>query len=398
MRLNALYNIVFNRKNVILNPGDTSLLQVEVRPVHDKIKYIGTGIYIEKKQWDNEHRIIVNHETAALLNQRIRDFISALQKFEISIINQGRMMTRKDIDAYLGKTVNKDQSFIAYMKDQANQRNDIVAVVRQKHLKVAGELEKNGIKFFSDLTFSNIQKYDRWLRDQGKMQTTIHKRHCVVKVYIHMSEKAGIIAYGVNPYLNFSVSRGKHKIRERLDDQEIKTLTSKVFDDQELSFARDLYVFQIYTGVAYKDLRVLSWSKNIRNNEGGIWIEGLRKKNGEYYSIFMIPESVEIMNRYKGPDLLFNAPDIWVQNRLMETISKVVGIKKSLSSHTARHTAATLMVRKGLPIEYIRDILGHTSTQTTEIYARIEKQGIREQMMKITKKEADDNAPPAPGQ
>lgn len=384
MRIAAKYALVFNRKKEKLGSEDKSLIQVRVTLVRYQHKYIGTGVYVRQDQWDGSQ--IINHPAAAQYNQSLNNFIGDLQKFEISLINNGKIMTADDLDEYLGVKGVKDASFVAYMKDQVEKRNDLVAGVKSKHLLVVTELETRSIKYFSDLTFAKIQDYDRWLRDQGYAQPTIHKRHCVVKVYIHMAEKAGLLPYGKNPYMNFSVSRGKHKIRERLDDREIDTLASKEIVDPVLSAARDRYMFQIYTGISYKDLRVLSYKTNIRYNDDGIWIEGLRKKNGEYYSIYLIPEAIEIMDRYKSGDLLFQAPDVWRQNDLMFTVKTLTGIGKSLTSHTARHTAATLMVRKGLPIEYIRDILGHVSTETTEIYARIEKQGIRDQMKKLSKK------------
>jgi len=156
MRLNALYNLVFNRKNRKLEPTDVELIQVEVFPVNDSKKYIGTGIYITEEQWDKDNKIIINHPVAAHYNQRLTDFISELQKFEMGITNQGRMMDRDDINSYLGRTVKKDRSFTQYMRDQINKRKDIVEAVRGKHEAVADELEEFGIKYFADLTYNRI--------------------------------------------------------------------------------------------------------------------------------------------------------------------------------------------------------------------------------------------------
>lgn len=388
MRLNALYNLVFNRKNKKLAPTDVELIQVEIFPVNDSKKYIGTGIYITEEQWDKDNKIIVNHPVAAHYNQRLTDFISDLQKFEMSIINQGRMMDREDINLYLGRTVKKDRSFTQYMREQINKRKDIVEAVRGKHEAVADELEEFGIKDFTDLTYNRIKEYDAWLHEKNYAQPTIHKRHATIKVYIHRAEKDELFPYGKNPYLKISVPRGKHKIRTRLDDDELEKLTAVSPDDPDLVLARDLYLFQCYTGVSYKDLRNLSWKENIRNNEDGVWIEGLRKKNGEYYTVYLIPEAMDLITKYKvvDRDKLFETPDVGTQNDRLKLIAFSAGISKNVTTHTGRHTCATLLLRRGASIDYIRDILGHVSSKTTEVYAKIEKPGIRQQMLKISKK------------
>ena len=44
----------------------------------------------------------------------------------------------------------------------------------------------------------------------------------------------------------------------------------------------------------------------------------------------------------------------------------------SVSPHCLRHTKAIHLLRSGVPLIYIRDILGHVSVTTTEIYAKVD--------------------------
>jgi len=50
---------------------------------------------------------------------------------------------------------------------------------------------------------------------------------------------------------------------------------------------------------------------------------------------------------------------------------KECGITKKISFHCSRHGFATLALSKGMPIESVSRILGHTNIETTQIYAKI---------------------------
>ena len=81
-----------------------------------------------------------------------------------------------------------------------------------------------------------------------------------------------------------------------------------------------------------------------------------------------------ILEKYKGKttgDVLLPVFNIKEYNVLLKTVAKQCGIEKHLSSHIARHTFATFALTKGVSIESVSKMLGHSNISTTQIYARI---------------------------
>ena len=65
---------------------------------------------------------------------------------------------------------------------------------------------------------------------------------------------------------------------------------------------------------------------------------------------------------------------------------KEVGIRKRISFHCARHTFAVLALNKGMPIESLSRMLGHTNITTTQIYAKITMQKLEEDMDRLAER------------
>ena len=149
-----------------------------------------------------------------------------------------------------------------------------------------------------------------------------------------------------------------------------------------MALCRDLFVFQMYTGLSYSDSQVFDIG-DYRNVDGK-WVNvGERVKTGVPYVSQLLPPVVEVLERYD-----WNAPKVSMQvyNDRLKDIGKVLGFKQPLHSHLARHTFATWALRNGVPIEYVSKMLGHTNIKQTQRYAKVVPTEVFNQFDRLAKK------------
>lgn len=177
----------------------------------------------------------------------------------------------------------------------------------------------------------------------------------------------------VDPFTNFKI-KFKKTDRGYLNEQEINTLCQKKFASDRLDRVRDIFVFCCFTGLAYIDVKNLK-QNNIRTSfDEGLWVIGKREKTGVTYKVPLLDIPKQIIDKY-ADTLPYNKllPVLSNQkmNEYLKEIGTVCGIEKDLTFHLSRHTFATLTLTKGVSIESVSKMLGHTNIKTTQIYARV---------------------------
>ena len=71
-------------------------------------------------------------------------------------------------------------------------------------------------------------------------------------------------------------------------------------------------------------------------------------------------------------------------NRSLKIIAELIGLKKPLTSHIARHTfATTVVLANDVPIETLSKMLGHTKVSVTQVYAKILNSSVEKHAEKL---------------
>ena len=173
-----------------------------------------------------------------------------------------------------------------------------------------------------------------------------------------------------NPFAQFHISPNI-KEREYLTEEELKTLMTHEFVDAKLSYIRDIFVFASFTALSFVDVKELTTDDIVEVN-GEKWILSKRHKTKIPFQVKLLDIPLQIIKRYEEfqtDKSVFPNLNYWSICKPLKKMIKECGITKDISFHCARHGFATLALSKGMPIESVSRVLGHTNIVTTQIYA-----------------------------
>lgn len=185
-----------------------------------------------------------------------------------------------------------------------------------------------------------------------------------------------------NQVADFSPKRKKQKPRS-LKAHEFSLLERVPLTDPGLIFARDLFVFSCYTGMAYADVMSLSMTDFKVTEKGVFYCEIYRKKSEEFCGVPLLKPAVLILNKYKDDPRAIRRQKIFpyltnqTVNRYLKILSQLVKFEFNLTYHVARHTFATVItLRNGVNIRILQQMMGHAKISTTQQYTAVDEETI----------------------
>jgi len=160
--------------------------------------------------------------------------------------------------------------------------------------------------------------------------------------------------------------KGNRKALSELQLSELELLTL----DNKQKIVLDIFLFACYTGLRYSDITQLK-KENItfeQFDKEKIHIIRIKMHKTKLdVSIPLIPKAVKI---YES-EVIFTKFTNQYLNRTLKEIAQKINFDDKLTFHIARHTFATVALNRGIPIEVVSKLLGHTQIETTEIYAKV---------------------------
>lgn len=368
-----IYNLVYNRKKC-LNKKGMALVQVEAY-LGRKKKYFSTKVYLKPEQWDNKKLIVKNHPNADALNRLIYEFVATIEKKELELWQQGKRISLELLKNAL-TTQENNSSFISFFRQEVI-NSSLKDSTKRNHLStliLLQEFKKDIV--FSDLTFEFISSFEYFLQLKGYHINTIAKHMKHLKRHVNIAINKEYIEIQKYAFRKYKIKTIENK-HTHLVPEELERLENLILSDRyvKLQKSLDAFLFCCYAGMRYSDFINLS-SENIVDINQETWLIYKSVKTGTevrlpLYLLFS-GKGIAILNKYRDNlEDFFHLRDNSNVNKDLIIITRLAGLSKRISFHTARHTNATLLIYNGINITTVQKLLGHKSVKTTQVYTNV---------------------------
>ena len=300
------------------------------------------SVMIEVRAWDERKgRVRPGSTNAAMINQAMAECEKKLDKLYAQHEGFDLSMTAKGLkDLFLnGGRIRPTMSdlmgeFLAERESIGTPKSTIDTYRFKFRPLLAFLTDRNYLsRAAEDFTPGLLKEYRVYLiAIRGNSDRSADKTCQVVKTLLLWAAAGERIK--INPLLNIRIRVDKTPNLECLTQDELNTLLNAQLIP-EMRSAADCFRFACYTGLGYQDMKAVD-GDNLQQVEGKWCLVGKRKKTGTEYCIPVTRPIWELMERYGT--LKMPLPTLGDYNPILRQIMLVLGIRKHITSHTARKT------------------------------------------------------------
>ena len=246
---------------------------------------------------------------------------------------------------------------------------------------------------FEDITPDFLEKYDEWLSSKGKSVTTVSIYLRNLRTIVNQAKTKGLVSNEEYPFgkNRYEVPAARN-IKKALTLSEIEKIYQYQTETGSLpDRAKDFWFFSyLCNGINVKDICRLRWKDIDGDRVSFIRAKTARTKRRNQKAVVVILTDVAraILDKWASKQQLpenyvftILPADVTPQrerelvqyltrsiNKYVGRIAAELGIDKTVTTYTARHSFSTVLKRSGAPIEFISESLGHHDLRTTENY------------------------------
>ncbi len=234
-------------------------------------------------------------------------------------------------------------------------------------------LKKNGTPINNDLNYSFIRQWIVELSENKISPITINRKTSSLKSYFNFLIRTGCI--NKSPLKGHRNLKTKSKIVEPFTDKEIEKIFQN-FTNDGINDRDQLVIEVLYsTGIRREELINIKVS-DINFENQLIKVKGKRNKERLVPILPTLENSIKkYLSKNSSKYLFFSKDGSKISKstvyRIINRYFRKVSTKAKLSPHVLRHTFATHLLNNGADINSIKEILGHSSLSSTQIYTKI---------------------------
>jgi len=279
-------------------------------------------------------------------------------------------------------------AFIAYMHDVKKTSNNTEMSYRRDLKKVRKYLEEKHVNEVKEITREDLNAYILYLKENQFAAATISRNIASIKAFFAFLVKEGLVAEDV------SVSLKSPKIEKRVPEvmtmEDVVRLLEQPCGDSPKEI-RDKAMLELLYATGIRVTELINLKVTDVNLQMGFIIcrDGAKEriipfgKEAKHALLHYFDGARDAMVEKEGSDALFvncsgqsmSRQGFW---KLIKFYAKKAGIMEDITPHTLRHSFAAHLVENGADLRSVQEMLGHSDISTTQIYANMNHNHIRE--------------------
>ena len=265
------------------------------------------------------------------------------------------------------------------VKKSASEIKAIDDAWAKRHEHINGKHDVNENEYYrftlhqSRFDVDMVQAFVQYLQDnsEGSGAATAYARF--KKIVKHSCSK-GVLKY--NPCVEVSCERNDYELRkEVLSAEEMQRLVNTHYEGENPEI-RKAFIFSLYTGVRWGDVKTMSFSNIDYSNLTLSFRQNKTKKKGNcQVTMDLRPDLLAMIGTPEESgksknDLIFDLPSHTMCIKAVKHWTKKAGIDKHITWHCARHTFATQILANGADVQVVANLLGHSGLDYVQVYTR----------------------------
>lgn len=237
---------------------------------------------------------------------------------------------------------------------------------------------------FEEINYNFLKRFETVHLAKGNTLNGLSAYLRTIRAIFNKAIKEGLIAQDIYPFQQYKI-KSEPTAKRAIDLDKIKNILDlKLPPDNPLFHARNYFIASyLMNGISFVDMAFLRVGNIVDGR-----IQYKRQKTARPYDIKVTEQLSSILDFYltdkkkqdfifpiiKRNDQLEQYNDVrWTRKRYnkdLKEIAKLCKIEENLTSYVSRHSMATNLILKDVPINALSKMLGHNKLSTTEIYIK----------------------------
>ncbi len=279
-------------------------------------------------------------------------------------------------------------AFITYLHNVKNTSGNTEMSYRRDLEKVSHFMESRGIRVAKDIKAQDLADYVKFLEDSKFAAATVSRNIASLKAFYHYMVQEGLVEEDISDKLK--APKIEKKAPEIMSPDEVVRLLEQPSGNSPKEIRDKAMLELLYaTGIRVTELITLNLSDvNMQmnfilcrdRNKERIIPFGAAAKNA--MARYLDGTREEMLENKKSEVLFANCSGqpmsrqgFW---KLIKHYAKKADIQADITPHTLRHSFAAHLVENGADLRSVQEMLGHSDISTTQIYANLNHNHIRE--------------------